>query len=106
MRRWKQAGRLFYVSTELTLIAEQDLGPQPDSPHADRLRRALRALPEEQRTVIALKIEGELTFEQIAEATGVGVNTAMSRYRYALEKLRGWMGAASGESGDPKTLDP
>jgi RNA polymerase sigma-70 factor, ECF subfamily len=58
------------------------------SPHSQRLPRALLALPAEQREVIALKIDGELTFVEIAQVLGVSINTAASRYRYALEKLR------------------
>jgi RNA polymerase sigma-70 factor (ECF subfamily) len=55
---------------------------------SDQLQRALLALPDEQREVISLKIDGELTFAQIAQVIGVSVNTAASRYRYALERLR------------------
>jgi RNA polymerase sigma-70 factor, ECF subfamily len=58
------------------------------SQYAERLDRAMSALPTEQREVIALKIDGELSFTQIAEIMGVSINTAASRYRYALEKLR------------------
>lgn len=54
----------------------------------DRLQSAVHGLPEEQREIIALKIDGELTFEQIAEILRINANTAASRYRYALEKLR------------------
>ncbi len=53
-----------------------------------RLQRAVRALPDEQREVVTLKIDGELTFAQIAEIVGVSVSTAASRYQYALKKLR------------------
>jgi RNA polymerase sigma-70 factor, ECF subfamily len=49
---------------------------------------ALRRLPENQREVLVMKIWGGLTFPQIAEALHVSANTAASRYRYALEKLR------------------
>ena len=38
--------------------------------------------------MVALKIDGELTFAQIAQVIGVSINTAASRYRYALQKLR------------------
>jgi RNA polymerase sigma-70 factor (ECF subfamily) len=55
---------------------------------SDRLARALASLPDEQRAVVVLKIDGELTFEQIAEALNLSANTAASRYRYALEKMR------------------
>jgi RNA polymerase sigma factor (sigma-70 family) len=62
------------------------------SPYGERLDRAVSALPVEQREVIALKIDGELSFAQIAQITGVSINTAASRYRYALEKLRTSLG--------------
>jgi len=58
-----------------------------------RLEQALASLPHEQREVIALKIDGELTFAEIADVTGISPNTAASRYRIALEKLRGRMEA-------------
>ena len=53
-----------------------------------RLARALAMLPEAQREVVVLKIDGGLTFAQIAKVTNVSLNTAAGRYRYALEKLR------------------
>jgi RNA polymerase sigma factor (sigma-70 family) len=64
-----------------------------DPPHRDyaaelNLRRALRALPEDQRQMIVLHLWGELTFQQIAEVLEISANTAASRYRYALAKLR------------------
>jgi RNA polymerase sigma-70 factor, ECF subfamily len=62
--------------------------PERSSAAGERLNRALASLPAEQREVIALKIDGELTFAQIGEILGVSMNTAGSRYRYALEKLR------------------
>ncbi|MBY0504618.1 MAG: RNA polymerase sigma factor [Bryobacteraceae bacterium] len=52
------------------------------------LRRALVQLPEEQRQAVVLHVWGELTFAQIGEVLGVTLNTAASRYRYALSKLR------------------
>jgi DNA-directed RNA polymerase specialized sigma24 family protein len=45
-----------------------------------------------QREIIALKIDGELTFAQIGEVLGISPNTAASRYRLALEKLRTALG--------------
>ncbi|MCE9629437.1 MAG: sigma-70 family RNA polymerase sigma factor [Planctomycetia bacterium] len=54
----------------------------------DELAAAVAALPAEQREVIALKITGGLTFAAIATVTNTSLNTAASRYRYALEKLR------------------
>jgi RNA polymerase sigma-70 factor (ECF subfamily) len=61
--------------------------PAPE-PADEALAAAVAALPPEQREVIALKIDGGLTFAEIAGVIGVSANTAASRYRYALEKLR------------------
>ncbi len=52
-----------------------------------RLERALRTLPPEQREVVHLKVYEKKTFKEISEMTFVSINTASSRYRYALEKL-------------------
>jgi RNA polymerase sigma-70 factor (ECF subfamily) len=52
------------------------------------LAEALGTLPPEQRAVIHLKLWEVLTFEQIAETLDVPMNTAASRYRYGLDKLR------------------
>jgi RNA polymerase sigma-70 factor (ECF subfamily) len=52
------------------------------------LEAALAELPDEQREVLVLRIWGELTLDAAATVLGVGVSTAASRYRYALEKLR------------------
>jgi RNA polymerase sigma-70 factor (ECF subfamily) len=59
-----------------------------DLGYGERLHRALAALPVEQREVISLKIDGELTFDEIAKVLDVNPHTVASRYRYALEKLR------------------
>lgn len=48
----------------------------------------LQKLPAEQRTVVLLKTDGGLTFAEIAATLGISENTAASRYRYALEKLK------------------
>jgi len=52
------------------------------------IEAALRRLPEEQREVIVLKVWGRLSFEEVGEAVGAPANTAASRYRYGLSKLR------------------
>jgi RNA polymerase sigma-70 factor, ECF subfamily len=49
---------------------------------------ALGEVPVEQRVVVHLKLWEGLTFEQIAELLGIPLNTAASRYRYGLDKLR------------------
>lgn len=52
------------------------------------LRQAFMRLPIEQREVVALKVFDGMTFEEIAKTIGVSVNTAASRYRYGVERLR------------------
>ncbi len=52
------------------------------------LLAAVQALPAPQREVLLLHAEGELTLAQIAEVTGTGFETAKSRLRYALDRLR------------------
>lgn len=53
-----------------------------------QLQLALDDLPEEQREVLLLRLEQELTLEEIAKVTGVGRETVKSRLRYAMDKLR------------------
>jgi RNA polymerase sigma-70 factor (ECF subfamily) len=54
----------------------------------ETLAQALGELPADQRAVLHLKLWEGLTFEQIAEALNISPNTAASRYRYGLDKLR------------------
>ncbi len=59
----------------------------------ERLYQAITALPAEQRTVVTLRLHGEMTFEEIAQLENVSNNTIRSRYRYGLDKLRSSLGA-------------
>jgi len=52
------------------------------------LLEALGKLPYEQREAITLHLRGKLTFREIADRQGVSINTAQSRYRYGIDKLR------------------
>ena len=53
-----------------------------------KLAAALGELPPDQRAVVHLKLWEGLTFEEIAAALDISPNTAASRYRYGLDKLR------------------
>jgi RNA polymerase sigma-70 factor (ECF subfamily) len=69
---------------------------RPESREADpdartiqeALQGALRGLPPDQRAVVHLKLWTGLTFEAIAGVLGIPLNTAASRYRYGLDKIR------------------
>ena len=52
------------------------------------IETALAALPPEQREIVHLKVYEDQTFEQIANLLAIPPNTAASRYRYAMDKLR------------------
>ena len=80
-------------NSEARLIRDLDEGMQhAPNPDAEWLARsfaaAMATLPDKQRTAVQLKLWDGLTFEEIAEAQGIPLNTAASRCRYALEKLR------------------
>jgi RNA polymerase sigma-70 factor (ECF subfamily) len=63
-------------------------GPLEQEERRAAIVAALRTLPENQREVLVMKTWGGLSFPQIALALGISANTAASRYRYALAKLR------------------
>ena len=66
-----------------------------ESRQARRLLAALGELPDAQREAFLLQQEGELSIEEIAAATGVSPETAKSRLRYAVAKLRASLGKKS-----------
>jgi RNA polymerase sigma factor (sigma-70 family) len=76
--------------------------PDPDTPERTlsefeqrrQLQLALAELPEEQREVLLLRLEQDLTLEEIGAITGVGRETVKSRLRYAMDKLRARLGPA------------
>jgi RNA polymerase sigma factor (sigma-70 family) len=96
-RRRKAASLSDVVGGEEDARALEDLLPSPDAgPDAifargvllEALDEALHELPEEQREVfVAHELMGR-SFKEIAEETGVGVNTLLSRKRYAVLHLR------------------
>lgn len=60
-----------------------------------RLAACIAHLPPEQREVLLLRHEADLTFREIAALTGCSINTALGRMRYALGNLRRLMDATS-----------
>ena len=52
------------------------------------LRRIIQELPEDQKEVLLMRIYKEMSFKDISEQTGVSINTALGRMRYALINLR------------------
>lgn len=69
-----------------------------DSPNIERqlidfqiekdLKKVINELPEDQKEVLMMRIYQDLSFKEISELTGVSINTALGRMRYALLNLR------------------
>ncbi len=66
-------------SIEDKLVSEQQ---------AEEVRKLIEALPAEQREVVKMRYYDGLSFKEIAEHTGVSINTALGRMRYALMNMR------------------
>ncbi len=80
------------VSEEILqeIIADVGLDPQDvfvRESLADAINDAIRGLPAEQRKVIEAQVFGEMTFREIAEATGESIDTLTARKRYAIRNL-------------------
>jgi len=58
------------------------------SEELELLSKAMAQLPYEQREVIGLYMQGDMTFRQIAKMQNASINTIQGRYRYGLDKLR------------------
>jgi RNA polymerase sigma-70 factor (ECF subfamily) len=77
-------------------IREEESGPaepwfSPDVEQRETQRvmeEAVKQITPIYRDVVVLKMWGGLTFQQISETLGIPLNTAASRYRYAIEELR------------------
>jgi RNA polymerase sigma-70 factor (ECF subfamily) len=85
-----------HVAEDVTLLAEQLIDTEQERPDVQvgeaqllaDLQQALQGLPMEQRAVFMLHQESGLDLEEISRMTGVAMETAKSRLRYAIAKLR------------------
>ena len=77
---------------ESVAVDQSSIFASAGDPDEELFRRelavALKDLPDEQGTVAYLKLWEGLTFDEIADILDISPNTAASRYRYALDKLR------------------
>lgn len=84
------------VEVALALAADDD-DRQPERELSGfeerrRLQQAIGELPDEQRIALQLRLEQELSLEEIGRITGAGRETVKSRLRYAMDKLRERLG--------------
>jgi len=76
---------IFSVLSDTTLNAEKQI--IKDQVEND-VRRLVEELPEDQKEVLLMRIYDDLSFKEISDKTGVSINTALGRMRYALINLR------------------
>ena len=76
---------IFSVLSDSTLDAEK--GMIKEQIESD-LRRLIEELPEDQKNVLVMRMYNDMSFKEISDKTGVSINTALGRMRYALINLR------------------
>jgi len=72
----------------ITIAEESNEDKMIRSQSEHNIRQLVKLLPEEQRQVLIMRQWGNMSFQEIADATGVSINTALGRMRYALNNLR------------------
>jgi RNA polymerase sigma-70 factor (ECF subfamily) len=103
MDHWRRSKRRGARETEDELALLDAPGDAATEPLAatlqgeagERLAAALAVLPQEQRAAFLLYVEGGLSMAEIGEATGVNSETAKSRLRYAVTRLKRSLGDAA-----------
>lgn len=76
---------IFSVLSDSSLNAEKKL---IKSQVEHDVRRLIEELPEDQKEVLVMRMYNDMSFKEISENTGVSINTALGRMRYALINLR------------------
>ena len=76
---------IFSVISDSSLNAEKKIIKNQVE---EDLRRLIEELPEDQKEVLVMRMYSDMSFKEISENTGVSINTALGRMRYALINLR------------------
>jgi RNA polymerase sigma-70 factor (ECF subfamily) len=79
-------GSKLFNSFEFAEESSEDIQMKADK--ISNVRELIKKLPDEQREVLVMRHYEELSFQEIADQTGVSINTALGRMRYALINLR------------------
>lgn len=87
MPKFESSGdfNIFSVLSDSGLNAEKQI--IKDQIEAD-VKELIKELPEDQLEVLVMRIYKDMSFKEISERTGVSINTALGRMRYALINLR------------------
>jgi RNA polymerase sigma-70 factor, ECF subfamily len=93
---WRSRGRERSAHAGLRLVSDTDApdaaGPSDDAEQRDKLRSAVDRLPDAQRQVIQMRYYAGLKFQEIADALGCPLNTALGRMHKATQKLKKLLG--------------
>lgn len=54
----------------------------------DDIKKLVENLPDNQKEIVMMRFYQDMSFKEIAEATGTSINTALGRMRYAILNLR------------------
>jgi RNA polymerase sigma factor (sigma-70 family) len=95
-RRRREGATLDEVESIRSTVSSPELSAV-NSEEQQQLSTAIGKLPYEQREALILHVQGGLMFKQIARLQRVSTNTAWSRYRYALKKLRSQLNSEMAE---------
>ena len=76
---------IFSVISDSSLNAEKSIIKNQVE---DNVKRLIEELPEDQKQVLIMRMYKDMSFKEISENTGVSINTALGRMRYALINLR------------------
>ncbi|HZJ73427.1 MAG TPA: sigma-70 family RNA polymerase sigma factor, partial [Perlabentimonas sp.] len=93
-RRQKQFNTISNESTPVDIFNSQRFSDKTVEEHIvydqilSDVRKLIDYLPDEQKEVVVLRHYANLSFKEIAEQTGVSINTALGRMRYALINMR------------------
>ncbi len=87
MPKFDNAGEfsIFSVLSDTSLNAEKSIIKEQVE---NDVRRLVDELPEDQKEVLLMRIYNDMSFKEISDRTGVSINTALGRMRYALINLR------------------
>ena len=85
MYRETEEFSIFSIMSDNSMTIENQM--ISDQVEAD-LKRIIEELPEDQKEVLVMRMYQDLSFKEISELTGVSINTALGRMRYALMNLR------------------
>lgn len=79
----------FDLLNDASLVTEENIEKQMiDKQTLKEVKELIRMLPDNQKEIVLMRFYKELSFKEIAEKTGVSINTALGRMRYALINLR------------------